>query len=93
MKEHNPSTLALALKTCLDYQSLKDREVTLYDGLRFLSPWRQQHLAQRSSAATSRADVRVTHPKFQVLALATPQRHARLGDGRGTPGAVEQLAF
>eukprot|EP00913_Durusdinium_trenchii_P006748 g6344.t1 len=57
--------------------SLKDREVTLYDGLRFLSPWRQQHLAQRSSAATSRADVRVTHPKFRVLALATPQRHAK----------------
>ncbi|CAK9040016.1 von Willebrand factor A domain-containing protein 8 [Durusdinium trenchii] len=56
---------------------IQDREVTLYDGLRFLSPWRQQHLAQRSSAATSRADVRVTHPKFRVLALATPQRHAK----------------
>lgn len=55
---------------------IQDREVTLYDGDRFISTWRWQHL-QGTAAMTEelrRRGTRVTHPSFRMVALATPPR-------------------
>ena len=68
---------------------LQDREVTLYDGVRFISAWRWQHLQGAASMAMAelrRRGTRMTHPSFRMVALATPAR-AWLGSrGVGSTG-------
>ena len=55
--------------------------MTLYDGVRFISSWRWQHLQGRmTKQARSEDSMRVTHPSFRVLALATPPK-VTLGEG------------
>ena len=54
---------------------IQDREVTLYDGTRFVSPWRWK-LLMKSLDLTPEdlfgRGLRCTHPTFRLIALATP---------------------
>ncbi|CAE7558420.1 unnamed protein product [Symbiodinium sp. CCMP2456] len=55
-------------------QVIQDREVTLYDGTRFVSPWRWKVLMSLglTSEQLSSRGLRCTHPTFRLVALATP---------------------
>ena len=55
-------------------QVIQDREVALYDGTRFVSPWRWKVLVSLglTSEQLSSRGLRWTHPTFRLVALATP---------------------
>lgn len=62
-------TIAVLLRLCID------REISLFDGTRFVRPSRYAHMQKQlriSEADLTRRRIFPVHPAFRILALATP---------------------